>query len=94
MTGKSYVKTRIVVSDKLLSPLANRKSFDESAVAFKKSINASVLSPRLNANLSVKALASAPSKGNTDGKKRTNKGGVPGVETFEGGYRYNPKQKW
>ncbi len=94
MTGKSYAKTRIVVSTKLLSPLAHRKSFDEAAIAFRRSVNASVLSPRLNANISVKALTSAPSKSNTDGKKRTNKGGIPGVETFSGGYRYNPKQKW
>lgn len=94
MTGKSYAKTRVILSSKMLSPLASRKSFNQSAIAFRRSVNKSVSAPRLDANVSVKALASAPSKGNTDGKKRTNKGGIPGVETFDGGYRYNPNQKW
>lgn len=94
MTGKSYAKTRVVLSDKLLSPLANRKSFNDAAISFRRSVSNSVASPRLNADISVKALNGNPSKGDTDGKKRTNKGGIPGVETYAGGYRYNPKQKW
>jgi len=94
MTGKSYAKTRVILSSKMLSPLASRKSFNQSAIAFRRSVYKSFSMPRLDANMSVKALASTPSKGNTDGKKRTNKGGIPGVETFKGGYRYNPNQKW
>lgn len=94
MTGKSYVKTRFIVSNSLLSPLSGRKSFNDAAISFRKSVNSSSLSPHLDANISVKALIGTPSKGDTDGKKRTNKGGIPGVETFDGGYRYDPNQKW
>lgn len=94
MTGKSYAKTRVIISSKMLSPLANRKSFNDAAIAFRRSVIKSTSMPRLNANVSTKALSQSPSKGNTDGKKRTNKGQIPGVEVFPGGYRYNPNQKW
>jgi hypothetical protein len=93
MTGKSHIKTRVYLSDALLSPLSGRKSYNESAIDFKGNINRSVNSPRLDANLAVKALSIGKATSqDTDGKKRTNKGGIPGVENFEG-FRYNPKAK-
>jgi hypothetical protein len=93
MTGKSHIKTRVYLSDALLSPLSGRKSYRESAIDFKGNVSLSVSSPRLDANLAVKALSIGKATSqDTDGKKRTNKGGIPGVENFEG-FRYNPKAK-
>lgn len=93
MTGKSYIKTRVYLSDTLLSPLSGRRSYEESAVDFKARVASSINTPRLNANMAVKAMSiGTPSNQDTDGKKRTNKGGIPGVENFDG-FRYNPKAK-
>lgn len=91
MTGKSYSKTRVFLSDKFASPIS-RKSLEDAAKDFRRVLNGSSLRSSLNPNIAVKALPNAKSNGNTDGKKRTNTGSVPGVENF-GGYRYNPKQK-
>lgn len=93
MTGKSHIKTRVYLSDALLSPLSGRKSYNESAIDFKGNISRSINSPRLDANIAVKNLSIGKATSqDTDGKKRTNKGGIPGVENF-GGFRYDPKAK-
>lgn len=92
MTGKSYLKTRVFLTSKLESPLSQRKSFEEAAVDFKKSVNTSSLQHSLNPAMAVKAMPGAGNKKDSDGKKRTNNGSVPGVENF-GGYRYNPNEK-
>jgi len=93
MTGKSHIKTRVYLSDALLSPLSGRKSYNESAIDFKGNISRSISSPRLDANIAVKNLSIGKATSqDTDGKKRTNKGGIPGVENF-GGFRYDPKAK-
>ncbi len=91
MTGKSYSKKRVFLSSKFTSPIS-RKSLEETALDFRRILNGSSTRPMLNANLAAKALPSAQSRTNTDGKKRTNTGAVPGVENFDG-YRFNPKQK-
>ena len=92
MTGKSYLKTRVFLTSKLESPLSQRKSFEEAAVDFRKSVNTSSLQHSLNPAMAVKAMPGAGNKKDSDGKKRTNNGSVPGVENF-GGYRYNPNEK-
>lgn len=91
MTGKSYSKTRVFLSDRFTSPIS-RKSLEDAALDFRRALNSSSLRPHLNADLAVKAFPGAQSRGNTDGKKRTNNGSIPGVENFNG-YRYDPKQK-
>lgn len=92
MTGKSYLKTRVFLTSKLESPIPQRKSFNEAAVDFRNSVSTSSLQNSLNPVIAVKAVPGAGNKNDSDGKKRTNNGSVPGVENF-GGYRYNPNQK-
>jgi hypothetical protein len=97
MTGKPFYKTRTITSERLVSPLAGRRDLNDAAIAFKKAVLESITRPTLNAGLSVKALDSA--SGNetykdTDGKKRTSKGGTPGMVELPNGYNYVPSQKW
>ena len=63
MTGKPFIKTRVLVSHQFVSPLSGRKDFDEAALAFKKAVLESIRSPRLNAELSVKSAAMSGSIG-------------------------------
>jgi len=97
MTGKPFYKTRTITSERLVSPLAGRRDLNDAAIAFKKAVLESITRPTLNAGLSVKALDSATGKEtyqDTDGKKRTNKGGTPGMVERLNGYNYIPGQKW
>ena len=101
MTGKPFIKTRVLVSSQFVSPLSGRKDFDEAALAFKKAVLESIRSPRLNAELSVKSAAMSGSIGenkknyeNTDGKTRTNNGAAPGTVEIAGGYRYKKGAKF
>ena len=90
MTGQPYKKTRVILSDRFFSPSSGRPDFDESAIAFKQAITRSVESPRLDPDIAVKALPSTI--GNTDGKKRTNTGEIPGVVDING-IRFKPGEK-
>ena len=97
MTGKPFYKTRTITSERLVSPLAGRRDLNDAAIAFKKAVLESITRPTLNAGLSVKALDSATGNEtykDTDGKKRTSKGGTPGMVELPNGYNYVPSQKW
>jgi len=101
MTGKPFIKTRVLVSHQFVSPLSGRKDFDEAALAFKKAVIESIRSPRLNAELSVKSAAMSGSIGekkknyeDTDGKTRTNNGAAPGTTEVASGYRYKKDAKF
>lgn len=97
MTGKPFYKTRTITSERLISPLAGRRDLNDAAIAFKKAVLESITRPTLNAGLSVKALDSATGNEtykDTDGKKRTSKGGTPGMVELPNGYNYVPSQKW
>jgi hypothetical protein len=97
MTGKPFYKTRTITSERLVSPLAGRRDLNDAAIAFKKAVLESITRPTLNAGLSVKALDSATGNEtykDTDGKKRTSKGGTPGMVERLNGYNYLPGQKW
>ena len=99
MTGKPFRKTRIIISDKLISARTEARDTDSSAHFFKNAVSESMSSPRLNANLAVKSLGSGigskkkPTYDNTDNKTRTNSGGEPGMVVTPTGYRYQPKEK-
>jgi hypothetical protein len=97
MTGKPFYKTRTITSERLVSPLAGRRDLNDAAIAFKKAVLESITRPTLNAGLSVKALDNATGSEtykDTDGKKRTSKGGTPGMVELPNGYNYVPSQKW
>jgi DNA polymerase III epsilon subunit-like protein len=75
----------------------------ESAVDFRRSLIENSAMSVLNADIAVKAAMGAglstPSvgqsaQGDGDGKKRVNKGGVPGMDETEDGYRYIPDATW
>ena len=99
MTGKPFRKTRIIISDKLISARTEAKDTDSSAHFFKNAVSESMSSPRLDADLAVKSLGSGigskkkPTYDNTDNKTRTNSGGEPGMVVTPTGYRYQPKEK-
>lgn len=97
MTGEPFFKTRTITSERLISPLAGKRDLNDAAIAFKSAVHESISRPTLNVGLSIKALESA--SGNetykdTDGKKRTNSGGTPGMVELPNGYSYDPNQKW
>ena len=97
MTGKPFYKTRVITSERLVSPLVGRRDLNDAATAFKKAVVESITRPTLNAGLSVKALDVATGNEtykDTDGKKRTNKGGTPGMVELPNGYNYVASQKW
>jgi hypothetical protein len=65
------------------------RDFDEAAIGFKNSVINSMNSARLDADLAVKAL---PGAKDSDGKKRTNTGEIPGVVDVNG-VRFKPGEK-
>ena len=108
MTGTFKTKTRVYTSPEFFTPITGRKSFTDAAIDFRRGLIENSSMAVLNADLSVKAAmgaglsASASSIGqssqgtspNTDGKKRVNKGGVPGMVEDERGFRYMPDATW
>lgn len=90
MTGNPNRKTRVYLSQRLYSPLAQRKDFDQAIAEFKKAVSTSMSQSRLNADIAVKAMPAT--QGNTDGKKRTNTGQIPGVVDIDG-IRFKPNEK-
>jgi DNA polymerase III epsilon subunit-like protein len=108
MTGTFKTKTRVYTSPEFFTPISGRKSFVDAAVDFRRGLIENSSMAVLNADLAVKAAmgaglsSSAASIGqsaqdgspDTDGKKRVNKGGVPGMDEDEEGYRYMPESTW
>ena len=102
MTGSAGTKQRVIVSQRLISPISCCRDFNKKALTFKQSINVSVASPRLMADIAVKALASAMTDGgrkptyeDTDNKKREFTGDSrPGVESNDRGYRWETSGTW
>jgi DNA polymerase III epsilon subunit-like protein len=60
----------------------------DADVAVKAAMGAGLAAP------SVGQTAQGGAQGDSDGKKRVNKGGVPGMEEDEEGYRYMPEETW
>ena len=108
MTGTFKTKTRVYTSPEFFTPITGRKSFIDAAVDFRRGLIENSSMAVLNADLAVKAAmgaglsSSSASVGQTaqggspdsDGKKRVNKGGVPGMDEDEEGYRYMPEATW
>ena len=108
MTGTFRTKTRVYTSPALFTPISGRKSFTDSAIEFRRGLIENSSMSTLNADIAVKAAMGAglssgkmsigqTSQGapaDTDGKKRVNKGGVPGMEEDLDGFRYMPDASW
>jgi CRISPR/Cas system-associated endoribonuclease Cas2 len=100
MTGNAGTKQRVIVSERLISPISCCKDFNKKALTFKQSINASVALPRLMADIAVKALDVAdgsrkPTYEDTDNRKREFTGDSrPGVESDDLGYRWERAGTW
>lgn len=108
MTGTFKTRTRVYTSPEFFTPITGRKSFIDAAVDFRRGLIENSSMAVLNADLAVKAAmgaglsSSAASIGqsaqggspDTDGKKRVNRGGVPGMDEDEEGYRYMPESTW
>jgi len=108
MTGTFKTKTRVYTSPEFFTPIEGRKSFVDAAIDFRRGLIENSSMAVLDADMAVKAAmgaglsSSAASIGqsaqggspDSDGKKRVNKGGVPGMEEDEDGYRYMPEETW
>jgi len=94
MAGTFTHKTRTLVSPRFVSPLAGRKNFIESAQSFRLSIGASSKTLTLDPDYAVKAAMAGGMAlpGQTDDKKRENKGGPPGMKHEVDGYRLMPNE--
>ena len=99
MTGKPFQKTRIIISEKIITTRTGVDSFDEAAINFKNNTAQSMETSRLNINAAIKSLGSGVistkklTYENTDNKTRTNSGGEPGMVEVAGGIRYQPESK-
>ena len=99
MTGKPFQKTRIIISEKIITTRTGVDSFDEAAINFKNNTAQSMETSRLNINAAIKSLGSGVistkklTYENTDNKTRTNSGGEPGMVEVPGGIRYQPESK-
>ena len=80
MTGDRN-KTRVIVSQRLISPLSCCNNFNSKAIEFRASVVQSLSSSRLNADVAVKAaMGKKPTYEDTDNKKREFTGTTkPGV---------------
>ena len=93
-------RERIVVSARLIVPLSCCGGFNEKALRFRQSINASVSTGRLEPELAVKAVGDVfglrkKTAEDTDNKKREFTGDTrPGVASNEFGYRWDKSAKW
>lgn len=100
MTGNQLIRERFISSPRLIAPTSCCVDFNQKAIEFRQSINASVASPRLQADIAVKALPTASGMAretyeDTDGKKREFTGDSrPGVEKNEYGFRWEPDASW
>jgi hypothetical protein len=97
MAGTFSRKTRVVLSKKVVPPSFIDRDLNEAAFLFKKALiqNASFseLEPDTAVKVAMSGGLSSGSAEDTDGKKRTNSGGTPGMEDYFG-YRYMPNEKY
>lgn len=100
MANTPLSRERVIVSARLVVPTSCCGGFNEKAVRFRQSINASVETNRLQAEIAVKAISSGfgirvKSYEDTDGKKRDFTGDSrPGVESNQFGYRWESAATW
>ena len=93
-------RERIVVSARLIVPLSCCGGFNEKALRFRRAINSSVSTGRLEPELAVKAVGEVfglrkKTAEDTDNKKREFTGDTrPGVASNEFGYRWDKSAKW
>lgn len=95
MTGDRN-KTRVIVSQRLISPLSCCNNFNSKAIEFRASVVQSLSSSRLNADVAVKAaMGKKPTYEDTDNKKREFTGTTkPGVTETSPGIRVEDNQAW
>ena len=95
MTGDRN-KTRVIVSQRLISPLSCCNNFNSKAIEFRASVTKSLSMSRLDADIAVKAAMGAkPTYQDTDNKKREFTGTTkPGVEEIAPGMRVETNQAW
>ena len=95
MTGDRN-KTRVIVSQRLISPLSCCNNFNSKAIEFRSSVVQSLSTSRLNADIAVKAAMGAkPTYEDTDNKKREFTGTTkPGVNEIAPGMRVESNQAW
>ena len=95
MTGDTN-KTRVIVSQRLISPLSCCNNFNSKAIEFRASVTKSLSMSRLDADVAVKAAMGAkPTYQDTDNKKREFTGTTkPGVEEVAPGMRVETNQAW
>jgi len=95
MSGKGD-KTRVIVSQRLISPLSCCNNFDSKAIEFRSSITKSLSLSRLNADIVVKAaMGGKPTYKDTDNRKREFTGTTkPGVTEIAPGIRVEENQAW
>ena len=95
MTGDTN-KTRVIVSQRLISPLSCCNNFNSKAIEFRASVTKSLSMSRLDADIAVKAAMGAkPTYQDTDNKKREFTGTTkPGVEEIAPGMRVETNKAW
>ena len=100
MANTPITRERVIVSARLIVPTSCCGGFNEKAVRFKQSINASVETSRLQAEIAVKAITEGfgirvKASEDTDGKKREFTGDSrPGVQSNDFGYRWEGAATW
>lgn len=95
MTGEEN-KIRVIVSQRLISPLSCCNNFNSKALEFRASIKESLSVSRLNPDIATKSMLGAkPTYEDTDNKKRDSTGATkPGVVEISPGIRTESKQAW
>jgi len=95
MTGDRN-KTRVIVSQRLISPLSCCNNFNSKALEFRSSVVQSLSSSRLDADAAVKAaMGKKPTYEDTDNRKREFTGTTkPGVTEIAPGIRVEGNQAW
>ena len=95
MTGDRN-KTRVIVSQRLISPLSCCNNFNSKAIEFRASVVQSLSSSRLDADAAVKAaMGKKPTYEDTDNRKREFTGTTkPGVTEIAPGIRVEGNQAW
>lgn len=100
MADTPAMRERIIVSARLVVPSSCCGGFNEKAVLFRQSINSSLSTGKLQAELVTKTITEGfgirvKADVDTDGKKREFTGDSrPGVESNDLGYRWETGRKW
>lgn len=100
MANTPLSRERVIVSARLIVPTSCCGGFNEKAVRFRKSINASTSTGRLQAEIAAKTITDGfgirvKAYEDTDGKKREfSADSRPGVKTNDFGYRWEGAATW